>query len=58
MTRREEMLTKVIKTRGFEDEWTIWFSELVKDKKISDSALETAMIAALAMPFYDEDEDE
>jgi hypothetical protein len=55
---REEMLTKVIKTRGPKDEWTIWFSKQVKNEKISDDALENAMIAAFAMPFYDEDEDE
>lgn len=55
---REEMLTVVIKTRGFEDEWTIWLSKQVENKTISDDALENAMIAALAMPFYDEDEGE
>ena len=52
------MLTQVIKTRGLEDEWTIWLSKQVKNEKISDDALENAMIAAIAMPFYDEDEDE
>ena len=55
---REEMLIEVIRTRGFEDKWTIWLSKQVENKTISDDALENAMIAALAMPFYDEDEDE
>lgn len=55
---REEMLTEVIKTRGFEDKWTIWFAELIENKTISDNALQSAMVAAIAMPFEDEDEDE
>lgn len=55
---REEMLTEVIKTRGFEDRWTIWFAELIKNKTISDNSLQSAMIAAITMPFDDEDEDE
>ena len=55
---REEMLTEVIKTRGFEDRWTIAFSELVKNKTISDNVLQSAMVAAITMPFDDKDEDE
>ena len=55
---REEMLTEVIRTRGFENKWTIWFSELMKNKTISDNALQSAMVAAITMPFDDEDEDE
>ena len=55
---REEMLTEVIKTRGFEDKWTIWFAELMENKTISDNALQSAMVAVIAMPFDDEDEDE
>lgn len=55
---REEMLTEVIRTRGFEDKWTIWFAELMENKTISDSALQNAMVAAITMPFDDEDEDE
>ena len=54
---REEMLTEVIRTRGFEDKWTIWFSELMENETISDSALQNAMVAAIAMPFDDENED-
>lgn len=55
---KEEMLTEVIKTRGFEDKWTIWFAELVENKTISDNALQKAMVAAITMPFDDKDEDE
>lgn len=55
---REEMLTGVIRIRGFEDKWTIWFAELMENKTISDDALQNAMVAAVAMPFDDEDEDE
>ena len=55
---REEMLTEVIRTRGFEDKWTIWFAELMENKTISDDALQNAMVAAITMPFDDEDEDE
>ena len=55
---KEEMLTEVIKTRGFEDKWTIWFAELVENKIISDNALQKAMVAVITMPFDDEDEDE
>ena len=55
---REEMLTEVIRTRGFEDKWTIWFAEPMENETISDSALQNAMVAAIAMPFDDEDEDE
>lgn len=54
---REEMLTEVVKTRGFEDRWTIWFAELAENETISDDALQSAMVAAIAMPFDDEDED-
>ena len=53
---REKMLTEVIKTRGLEDKWTIWFSELMENKTIKDDTLFNAMIAAISMPF-NEDED-
>ena len=55
---REEMLTEVIRTRGFEDKWTIWFAELMENETISDNALQSAMVAAITMPFDDKDEDE
>ena len=55
---REEMLTEVIRTRGFENKWTIWFAELMENGTISDNVLQNAMVAAITMPFDDEDEDE
>lgn len=55
---REEMLTEVIRTRGFEDKWTVWFAELMENETISDNALQSAMVVAIAMPFDNEDEDE
>lgn len=55
---REKMLIEVIRTKGFEDKWAIWFAELMENETISDSALQNAMVAAIAMPFDDEDEDE
>ena len=55
---REEMLTEVIRTRGFEDKWTIWFSELMENETISDNVLQNAMVAAITLHFDDENEDE
>ncbi len=55
---REEMLSEVIKTRGFENKITIWFAELMENKTISDNTLKNAMIAAITIPFENEDEDE
>jgi len=55
---REEMLTEVIRTRGFEDKWTIWFADLAENVTVSRNILQNAMIAAIAMPFDNEDEDE
>ena len=53
---REDMLIEVIKTRGFEDKWAIWFAELSQNVTISDNTLQNAMIVAITMPF-DEEED-
>lgn len=55
---REEMLTEVIRTRGFENKWTIWFAELMENGTISDNVLQNATVAAITMPFDDKDEDE
>lgn len=54
---REDMLAEVIKTRGFEDKWTIWFAELLQNVTISNDTLQNAMVAAITMPF-DNDEEE
>ena len=55
---REEMLTEVIRTRGFEDKWTIWFAELMENEIISDNILQNTMVAIITIPFDDENEDE
>lgn len=55
---REEMLTEVIKTRGFEDKWTIWFAELTENETFSDNTLQSAMATAITMPFDDKDDEE
>ena len=52
---REEMIDKVIRTNGFENEWTIWFCELAESKEITDSALFNAMVCALTMPSIEEE---
>ena len=48
---REEMLTKVIKVRGFEDKYTIYFASLINDEKVSDNALKHIMATILYYPF-------
>ena len=55
---RTKMLTEVIRARGFEDKWTIWFAELAENGTVSKDTLQKAMVAAIAMPFDNEDEDE
>ena len=55
---REEMLTAVIKTRGYEDKWTIWFAKIIENETIPNDVLQNAMNEVITMPFYDEDKDE
>ena len=57
MTIREQMIDEVIRARGFEDKWTVWFCELAEDTSISDKALQSAMVCALIMPMLDEDDE-
>lgn len=57
MITREQMIDEVIRTRGFEDKWTVWFCELTEDTSISDNALLNAMVYALTMPMLDEDDE-
>lgn len=52
---KEMMLDEVIRTRGFEDQWTIWFAELIENESLSSDSLLNAMITALAMPFFNEE---
>lgn len=51
---REEMMDEVIKTRGMEDEKTIWFCEMCEDSSLTDSALFSAFIVALTFPMEEE----
>lgn len=55
---REQMLDTVIKARGFEDTWTIWFANIMEDESLSHDVVLNAMVAALAMPMTAEDEEE
>ena len=57
MMIREQMIDKVIRTRGFEDKWTVWFCGLAEDTSINDSALLNAMVCALTMPMLEEDDE-
>lgn len=52
------MINEVCRQRGFEDKWTIWFCGLCEDEKLTTEQLSMALVAALAMPYLDEDEDE
>ena len=47
MMTRENMMDKVIRTRGFEDNMTIWFCGLCEDATMTDSMLYDAMVVAL-----------
>ena len=55
MIRKEKMMDKVIKTRGMEDEKTIWFCGLCENSRIADEALFLAFIMALAYPIDTEE---
>ncbi len=54
---REQMINEVIRTNGFENKWTVWFCELVENKDITDSALESAMVCAITMPTVEMEEE-
>ena len=47
---REKMMDKVIKTRGLEDEKTIWYCGLCENYRLTEDALFSAIIVALAYP--------
>ena len=55
---REQMMDTVIRHNGFENKWTVWFCELVENKDITDSALESAMVCALTMPEMEIEEED
>lgn len=52
---RKEMMDEVIKTRGMEDEKTIWFCELCEDSSLKDETLFLAFIAAVTCPIDTEE---
>ena len=52
---REKMMDKVIKARGMEDEKTIWFCGLCEDSRLTEDALFSAFIMALAYPIDTEE---
>lgn len=50
-----EMMDEVIKTRGMEDEKTIWFCGLCEDSSLTDDALFSAFIATITFPIDTEE---
>ena len=52
---RKEMMDEVIKTRGMEDEKTIWFCGLCEDSSLRDETLFLAFIAAVTCPIDTEE---
>ena len=54
----EMMMDEVIKSRGFEDKWTIWFCEVCEAGEITNlDSLQMLMTAVIAMS-VDADEEE
>lgn len=53
---REQMIDEVIRTRGFEDKWTIWFCKLA-ESDLTDSQLEMAFVCTTTMTFEEEEEE-
>lgn len=49
---REQMMDKIIKKYGFEDERTIWFCNLCEDKTATDYIIENAYIVLETMKNY------
>lgn len=52
---RKEMMDEVIKTRGMEDEKTIWFCGLCEDSSLTDDALFSVFIATITFPIDTEE---
>ena len=52
---REKMMDKIIKTRGMEDEKTIWFCGLCENFRLTEDALFSAFIVALTYPIDTEE---
>ena len=58
MMTREDMIDKVISTRGFEDKMTIWFCGLYENTAMTDSMLYNAMVVALSYVEPEEEDEE
>lgn len=57
--RREELMDKVIRVLGFENDWTIWFCQICEDVKMTAQMIELAFAEAMAHALDDiEDDDE
>ena len=52
---REKMMDKIIKTRGMEDEKTIWFCGLCENFRLTEDVLFSAFIVALIYPIDTEE---
>ena len=53
----EGMMNEVCRQRGLEDKWTIWFCSLCEDENLTTEQLGMALVAALAMPYFDDEEE-
>lgn len=58
MTKREELLTKMIRLYGFEHEAVIQFAQLMERPQISDETLETVVKCHEEHPLWDGEEEE
>ena len=50
-------MDEVCRQRGSEDKWTIWFCSLCEDENLTTEQLEMALVAALVMPFFNDEEE-
>lgn len=53
----EGMMNEVCRQRSLEDKWTIWFCSLCEDENLTIEQLRMALVAALAMPYLDDEEE-
>ena len=49
---RKEMMDKVIRINGFENQWTIWFCKLAENPTVDEWLLLRAMACAILIPNY------
>lgn len=55
MMTREEMMDKVIRQYGFENEYTLWFCRLAENPTVSDEILVTAVAVLENLIFAEEE---